>query len=594
MLKNLSVIWKLWLLIGVTSFFGVVVLVTAAVVVKDVEEMAVDRLGEKMLAGHEEKIKSVVDATIASWATELAECATEEERVAAIRRMNAPVRYLENRSGYLFVYEKGGTVLDLPVKTELVGTNMWDSKDPNGVQFVAELEKVALAGGGFVEYVFSKPGSATPQPKISYATAIPGTDYWAGSGVYVDDVQLEQAAVAAEFAGKTKAGAVTGLIIVLLVFAGGVVPLSIYISRLVIGPLRQIARSANALREGDVGIPVQYEAKDELGQTAEAFRQLTQALRDRSELAMAIADGDLTRDVQVFSHKDLLGTAIRRMSDSLNQLLHRIATASHEVNTGSNQISQASQALAEGATRSAANLQEISASLVEVSSQAQGNADDAESANKLASEARSAADEGASKIADMVAAMGEINESSQAITKVIQAIDDIAFKTNLLALNAAVEAARAGQHGKGFAVVAEEVRTLAGQSAKAARESAGLLEDSRGKVERGSRIADETASGLQAILASSQQVADLVGNIAEASTRQANGVNEINSALQQIDNVTQQNSAHAEETAAGTEELSGQAEELRSMISHFKLKDAGRSSYAGEVDELVESVSYAH
>ena len=159
--------------------------------------------------------------------------------------------------------------------------------------------------------------------------------------------------------------------------------------------------------------------------------------------------------------------------------MQRISTASNEVNLGSAQISQASQALAEGATRSAASLQEISASLTEISSQTQGNAKDAQAATDLAGEARTNAESGAERIGAMVAAMGEINQSSQAITKVIQAIDDIAFKTNLLALNAAVEAARAGQHGKGFAVVAEEVRTLAGQSAKAARESTGLLEDSQ-------------------------------------------------------------------------------------------------------------------
>ena len=246
MLKNLSVIWKLWLLIGVTSFFGLVVLVTAAVVVKDVEEMAVGRLGEKMMAGHEEKIKSVVDATLATWGVGLQQCTTDEERIAYIRRMNEPIRYLENKSGYLFVYERGGTVVDLPVKPEMVGKNMWDNQDPNGVKFIQELEQTAMSGGGFVSYVFAKPGSSTPQPKVSYAARVPGTDFWAGSGVYVDDVQEEQAVVAAEVGGKARKGAMTGLIIVLLVFAGGVVPLSIYISRLVVGPLREIAASAGA------------------------------------------------------------------------------------------------------------------------------------------------------------------------------------------------------------------------------------------------------------------------------------------------------------------------------------------------------------
>ncbi len=267
--------------------------------------------------------------------------------------------------------------------------------------------------------------------------------------------------------------------------------------------------------------------------------------------------------------KDNINTSLSSLESTIGQ----VKEAVRQVNAGGQQIADASQSLSQGATEQAASLEEISSSMNEIGSQITHNAENAGLASKLSSEARLAADTGAQNMNKMVEAMRDINVSSQQIAKVNKVIDDIAFQTNLLALNAAVEAARAGTHGKGFAVVADEVRNLAGRSAKAARETAEMIDNSGKKVLNGLTVAESAAAAFQEIVSGIVRVAELAGEISVASNEQAEGIGQINQGLNQIDQVTQQNTAHAEETAAAAEELSSQATHLLNLAGQFTVSD---------------------
>ena len=170
----------------------------------------------------------------------------------------------------------------------------------------------------------------------------------------------------------------------------------------------------------------------------------------------------------------------------------------------------------------------------------------------------------------MVASMNEINASSDKISKIIKVIDEIAFQTNILALNAAVEAARAGEAGMGFAVVADEVRNLAQRSAQAARDTAGLIEESITKSNDGKNKLDQVAVAVRSITESAAKVRTLVDEVKLGSEEQAIGIAQVAKAIVQMEKVTQTTAANAEESASASEELSAQSEMLESIVAQLE------------------------
>ena len=489
------------------------------------------------------------------------------ESAQAMRQAITELTFAE--TGYVFVLDsKGNYVVSQKGKRD--GENIWDLTDSDDKPFVQEIISLAKEAGGQParhRYMWAASSDVDAREKTISCMYYEPWDWVIGVGSYTSEFLAAEHHIKAVADKNIQASVVVALVAVLLASF-----IALLISRSVTNPIRQAVAVAQLVAKGDLSQRLHIQAKDEVGELARAIDEMSDGLARQAELAKAIAQGDLTRKAQVAGETDEFGNALKQMSDQLNEILSGVNQTAEQVRAGAREISDSSTTLSQGATEQAASLQEITSSLTDLNSQVKNNADNATEADRLSTQAHEAAVNGVSQMSSMTAAMGDISKSSDEISKIIKVIDDIAFQTNLLALNAAVEAARAGAHGKGFAVVAEEVRNLAGRSAKAARETAELIEGSLGKVENGQTIADQTAKSLEAIVEGIKQATALVGDIATASNDQAQGIAEITEGLGQIDSVTQQNSANSEETASAAQELSGLANTLHEYLTRFRLR----------------------
>lgn len=435
----------------------------------------------------------------------------------------------------------------------------------SSLQQLAELETKMVAGeSGFGSYSYD---GVTKY--LAYAP-VAGTDGWS----------LGVNAYASDFLASTYRNIIIIAILVVVVVLGAVL-ISVRVANGLGNPIRMCVQRIQRLQEGDLTSPVpEFDRKDEIGLLVSATNQIVYVLRgiieDLGYLLREMSQGNLNVRSQnsALYVGDMSGvlSSLQDLERGLSSTMSQIGTAANQVSAGAEQVSVGAQALAQGATEQASAVQELSSTISDINTTSNKNAEAAQLAQDKSNLAGEQVMTCNQKMGELRQAMSDIYKGHQEIGQIIEAIENIAFQTNILALNAAVEAARAGTAGKGFAVVADEVRSLASKSDQAAKQTKEMIEHSMNNVGRGNTLTNEVSEALDQTVAFAQEAVKLMNQVTENIVSETESIHQVSEGTDQISSVVQTNSATAEESAAASEELSGQSQLLKELVSRFTLR----------------------
>ena len=365
------------------------------------------------------------------------------------------------------------------------------------------------------------------------------------------------------------------IVILLCVFA------FLKLQRDITGRIGTVSKAIKRMRSGHLNIAFnkKYIGSDELGEMVDDFSALSGELKkiitDICAVLSEMSKGNfavqsMDENMYVADYASIL-QSYREINQNLKNVFGSINQVAADVESGSEQIANGSVALSQGATEQASTLEELSASIYALSTRISAQAQKAGNIESYFGEVSEKISDENQQMGEMLLAMEEIEDKSNQVERIIKAIDDIAFQTNILALNAAIEAARAGVYGKGFAVVADEVRNLAGKSADAAAETSVLIESTINAVKKGVNIVDHAAKTLGDVMDGSEKSKEMVSEIAGSMVTDAKSISEVSKGLEEVSKVVKQNSATSEESSASSQDLNENAASLKEMISRIQV-----------------------
>ena len=274
MWKDLSFKLKVYLMVFVFIMFSLITGAGYHFMANSIRDIGIQSSSDTMLEGYRGEIKDIVDLMAQSLASASENLKTEEEEYKVFSNLINKARFFPDKSGYIFIYKSGGEVFVLPPKTQLEGKNLLTLKDANGKMLIKELNEVANNGGGFVDYMWDKPGKGNT-PKISYARMIPNKPYWLGTGVYVDNIKEKEAKIFNSISDYSKNYLLSLYGILAVIFFLVILPLISIMIKSIVRPLTQLTETAVEYSRGKLDKEFENtNRKDEIGQLTRAVKRL--------------------------------------------------------------------------------------------------------------------------------------------------------------------------------------------------------------------------------------------------------------------------------------------------------------------------------
>jgi methyl-accepting chemotaxis protein len=469
----------------------------------------------------------------------------------------------ENSRAYM-INKNGDTIADITLDTITTQNIEQEAQSDKSLKSRAALHEAMRRGENGFGTIQAEDG-----PRFLAYAPVGGTDGWS----------VAVASPKINFLADTYVGIAINIAVIVASILASIV-VAVKLSGNISIPMRACAERMKLLVEGDLESPVpQATGEDETAEltrsTAEMVKGLNLIINDIGYLLSEMANQNFDiqsphRDAYVGRYQKIL-QSMRTLKVSLSNTIRQIDSSAGQVSSASSQVSVGAQTLSQGSMEQASAVEELAATITDISASAQKTVTAVEEAGQYVNQAGGQLGVSMEYVKDLNSAMEKISVSSQEISKIIAAIEDIAFQTNILALNAAVEAARVGAAGKGFAVVADEVRNLASKSDEAAKATKGLIENSIAAVNEGTQAAAQVTEALEQTSISAGHVTSKMSEMVEAVESQTAAIAQVTEGVDQISAVVQTNSATAQESAAASEELSAEASSLKQLVGRFTL-----------------------
>jgi len=471
------------------------------------------------------------------------------------------LRFFNDKSGYVFIYENDGTNVLLPTNKSLQGKSLIGLKDSNGVFFVKELIAMAQKGGGLVKYFFPKVKDGQPFLKFAYSMPFEPYKWMMGTGIYVDNVEAEVGKIKTQISENVTSQIRSFLLISLVLVVLSIVGTMVIIKRTISNPLNALIHRADNLSSGDGDLTRKLEVvgRDEIAEASTSINRFIEKVRILISEAKNLSNENSSISHELSSTSLEVGRSVETSMQIVGNTTSKANTLKQEMNTGMNEAKSGKEEL----LKANSYLSEANSAILELTKEIQVSA---------------------STEIELAHRVQQLSSDASQVKDILVVIGDIADQTNLLALNAAIEAARAGDHGRGFAVVADEVRKLAERTQKSLQEINATINvivqaiaDSSDQMTSNSKKVESLATTASDVETKINNMFNVMGNATKVSDKTAENYLKTGSDIEsmiddvsRINDISSQNARSVEEIASAAEHLSRMTETLNLKLSEFR------------------------